>query len=655
MVKINFSKLLRGATHPVRTAIGLGIITPTRPAEGESNPPQIVNGPRAYSDSRLSAWIAEGMPGTGAQIGLPVSRHVSRSALAAGQYSRVEFAPWAGYSPPGRDVAFATVINDKYVMGLEALVLSLKAVYPDFDNTFLVFHDESLSAFSRARLHSLYGGFEFRLVEEDLSEGVTLEDAGNHARVGRLGYLSLAALSVEEFEWLVLLDADTVVQRDISALWTGNRSVKVVRDAGAVPFSFISPTTGAAVLNSGVIALPRSERGSHATARAAEVRTALDTIDDRFLNRFADQKFWNVYLAGSPVEYLPHNFNANYRLVEQYFPESAGLASIVHITGAKPWFDLLPAGTASDAELLALSVARRENPGVFLQWRREYASRVSAARQRHFIDEQGEDLARLAGSASGRPAVMIGNGPSLSRTDLSAVDGFEKFAFNWFVHHPDFDRVRPDHLVLASHKFFGDWNTATPSFPPGFLDALLAHRHQPRLWVSHYFAPLIEATPQLAGFSVSYFLFEKPFKSSLSKTGIVGLDLQSPLVDAHTGVLSAGVPIAVHLGVTAIVLVGCDSNYADETGSYFYAAEQHTSATTGQERLLDIWQHADGPGQYSYARVAEELADRGIGFADATVGGSLRTVPTMALADLGGLLSTAGGEPAHDDEVVRRP
>ena len=77
----------------------------------------------------------------------------------------------------------------------------------------------------------------------------------------------------------------------------------------------------------------------------------------------------------------------------------------------------------------------------------------------------------------------------------------------------------------------------------------------------------------------------------MAKTGNVGLDLLSPLTDAGTGVLTAGVPIAVHLGAERLVLVGCDSDDSDDAG------------------------------RHSHRRVAEELAARGVSLLDATADG----------------------------------
>ena len=127
--------------------------------------------------------------------------------------------------------------------------------------------------------------------------------------------------------------------------------------------------------------------------------------------------------------------------------------------------------------------------------------------------------------------------------------------------------------------------------------------------------------------------------------GAVGLDLLSPLTDAHTGVLTAGVPIGLHLGCTSMVLVGCYADYSSAAGSYFYDAGLHASKTTDESHLVGTWTAA-GTGQYAYSRVAQVMAERGITLRDATVGGKINVLDRIALRDVRSLLG--GGKPAPD-------
>jgi len=123
----------------------------------------------------------------------------------------------------------------------------------------------------------------------------------------------------------------------------------------------------------------------------------------------------------------------------------------------------------------------------------------------------------------------------------------------------------------------------------------------------------------------------------VTRVGAVGLDLLAPLTDAHTGVLTAGVPIGMHLGCTSLVLVGCDADYSSAAGSYFYDAGLHASKTTDESHLVGTWT-ADGTGQYAYSRVGQMAGERGTRLLDATVGGKLTVLEKIPLADVRSLL-----------------
>lgn len=584
--------------------------------------------PSAFNYQALDRYVETGgregsIPGSVA-VDSPFGR-----ALMSGRYIRPSFIVHSGYEHPPPGVAFAAVCNDKFFPGLEALVLSLRRVYPDLSSPFIVFHDHTLSPFVRRRLASVYPHFEFREASAD-SYDVAFGDAYNHRRVGRLGYLSLEALAVDDVDRLILLDADLLVLGDISPLWHGEE-VNAVIDIGVRPFGVVSTATDRPVINSGVLSLPARERGPQAVARAREVLARLDGCPCEVLNLYADQKFWNLFLADRPVNHLPNTFNANKALVEMHFPEELHNVSVLHVTGAKPWYRFTNEHLLNEEDRVGYRRARVEFARSFALWDFTYRRELARIRVRSFLATMGRHLDEMQGAAEGRPCVLIGNGPSLSRTDLSRFDGYVKMGFNWFVHHEDFDEVAVDHLVLSSHMFFGGWHTPEPRFPDGFLEALRAHRHRPVIWVSFFFREYIEASGVLDDYEVRYLLFEKPLKAPLEQVGRARMDIRSFLLDAHTGVLTAGVPLAVHLGCSAIVLTGCDSNYSQApAGDYFYADTAHTSPTTNYARLTDTWL-ADGPGPYCYRLILEALKEMGIPFRDATIGGALQVVPKLSM------------------------
>ncbi len=538
----------------------------------------------------------------------------------------------SSFEPPGPAVAFATVTNDKYAPGLEALILSLVKQYPGLSSDFIVFHDDSLSRFSMARLDRIYPNFIFERRSTQPYDVGQIGTSVNHRRVGLLGYLSIEALGLEGYSRVILLDVDTIVLNDISRLWSGD-AIYAVPDHGLLPFGVVSEYTGLPVINSGMLSFPAPELGRSALQRAMAMLTQIEGPIDPLLDNFADQKFWNVYLAGRGVQFVPVNYNTNKALVDKHFPDLLADAALLHMTGPKPWYDFCDQELVTDDDRARLKGAKAGSRSTYAVWNQLYRSAITASRIRSFRSECGPEISALAGQAAGRAAVMIGNGPSLTLTDLSVFEGFEKFAFNWFVHHDDFDTIAPDHLIVASHQFFGGWHTTRPSIPREFIDALTAHTHRPRIWVSYYFKDLIEAAPELADYDISYFLYEKPFKAPITRHGHYGMDLTSPLTDANTGVLSAGVPIAMHLGVHTVVLVGCDSNYSSVNGSYFYEAARHASKTTRESMLVETWT-AQGTGQYGYQRMVAELAARDARLLDATVGGNLTVVPKVALGQV---------------------
>ncbi|MDN4484316.1 hypothetical protein [Demequina lignilytica] len=593
--------------------------------------------PAAYSALALQAVVdhGDGFPGS-----MKLRPNVDERAVTlAGGAEVPRFIDHVDYERPPEDLVFVAVCNDKYAPGLEALLLSLQRVYPGIDNAFIVFHDEGLSSLSMHRIRQIYPAVRFELRDPSQYE-VELGDAYNHRRVGLLGYLTLEALTMAEPSWVVILDTDLLVLGDISPLWQGT-TAKAVPDAGVRPYALRSSTTGRSVINSGVISLPASERGPEAAARMDKVLRELAHHSDPLLNRFADQRFWNIYLAGRELELLPQNFNMNKVLYTDTFAGSeAGTPSILHMTGPKPWFDFILHELTTREDRRRLRKERGQHQTAFTLWNQLYHQGILKARVDAFRAEVGPQLDAEKGRADGRPVVLIGNGPSLTHTDMSAFDGYEKVAFNWFVRHEDFDVIRPDHLVLPSHMLFGGWHTPDPHLPQDFIDALTSHEHKPVLWISYYFKPYIDTIAELADFDIRYFLFEKPFKRRMEKMGWAPLDLYSPLVDTNTGVLTAGVPMALHFGATDIVIVGCDSNYSSASGSYFYEASQHSSATTREDTLLKTWT-TDGPGQFGYRVTRNLLHERGVGFSDATVGGALTVLPKVTLDEVRAIASAA--------------
>ncbi len=201
---------------------------------------------------------------------------------------------------PPTSVAFATVANDKFVPGLEALIASIIEVYPDFASRIYVFHDGSITQFSQIRLRELYAGTEFRVPDMSWFAHVPGESE-NHRRIGMLGFMNIMATTLVDYERVIILDSDMLILEDISAFWlrdpTNSRSetldddsIIACHDVGARPFVARSPGTGQFIINSGIISLPKRYLGEKALQ---ELKALTDITSGDFcdlLDRFADQR-----------------------------------------------------------------------------------------------------------------------------------------------------------------------------------------------------------------------------------------------------------------------------------------------------------------------------------------------------------------------------
>jgi lipopolysaccharide biosynthesis glycosyltransferase len=534
---------------------------------------------------------------------------------------------------PGPNIAFLTVANAAFLRGLEGLVLSLLHVYPDLRSPIHICHDGTLNAFVQARLRSYYDNLVF--IEPDMGWFDQVPSASdNHKRIGKLGYMNIEGLALTGFDRVVLLDSDILVTDDISALWQGE-TYNVCYDCGDREYVSRSDFTQDWVFNSGVISIPGHMTGPAAYAEFRDlVQAYAATPVCPVIDRFADQKIWNIFLRDKPKTYFPLNYNCNIKYLAKFLNGHMEGISIIHFAGPKPWNSKM---FVAQEHLQPAKSKALQYPKPWLDSFRTLMFRARGEAYRaHAAQHRRREPVRADSDAAGkRTCVMIGNGPSMAHTDMRPAESLEKFAFNWFILADSYDELRPEHLVLGSHMLFGGWATTEPRFPEGYLEKLRAHRHRPALWTSFYFREYLEAIGLHREFEINYGLFEKPFKRFIDRVGRYNADIDTFLDDGRTGVLSLGVPAAISMGFERILLVGCDSNYNQPgtASKYFYDMSQHTSAETREDSLTSTWTE-EGRGQFVYKLVSEELARRGIDFIDCTVGGALQTVRKGVLQDV---------------------
>ena len=535
------------------------------------------------------------------------------------------------YECPTDDVAFLSVVNPLYFRGVEALLLSLVKIYPAMTAAFYVCHAGDLSWFAQQRLLEIYP--HCRFIADDMQWfDPKSRETHNHQRVGKLGFLNTLALGLRGFKHVILLDADLLILGDISELWRVHDRVSAGYCFGDREYCAVSKRTGRGIVNSGVISIPQALLTDESQNEMRKILADVDRPVCQFLDRYADQKAWNLFLHKKPVRMLPYNYNCNIKQVVKFHRGTLEGVRVLHYMGPKPWL------TKEFVEDHEAEVSQPTSLTYHTPWRAMYRELLYQKRlglYREQLQKTRTAPVRTGQSALPDTCLIIGNGPSISRTDLLKLPPVEKFCFNWFILHEDFDRIAPDHLVLASHMFFGGWNGLSPVFPPDFLEALRAKKHRPVVWAPFYFKPLFDRLELQKEFECQFFLFEKPFKQFIERAGYGRTNLEGFLMDGRTAALNAAIPIACHLGFTRVVLVGCDCSYQQQATAtdYFYSEAAHTSARLSNDTLRDLWAPG-GPGQFSYALVSRQMQEEGRVLLDATVGGHLDTVAKLPFDDL---------------------
>jgi hypothetical protein len=247
-------------------------------------------------------------------------------------------------------------------------------------------------------------------------------------------------------------------------------------------------------------------------------------------------------------------------------------------------------------------------------WRRELVRSGEAAR-----------LEALRDIHKGRRAFVIGNGPSLKSQDLSRLAGEVTFVTNWFANHEQYDAIQPKYYCISSHEVFGGWSAKKPELNTALRDAIVGKR-----WRAHHFFPLFarehfEGDPDFPRGKTHFLIFERP-KATVLERGTLNWDLRANLDDGLTGITTFCIPLAMHMGIREIYLLGCDCDYglthANSPKAYFYDFAKHATSTTSYESLRQIW--GEGGSIFAvYAILRREAEARGMKIYNATAGGLL--------------------------------
>jgi hypothetical protein len=384
---------------------------------------------------------------------------------------------------PGPEIVFLTVANDKFYRGLEALILSLLDVYPQLTSTIVVVHDGTLGPFLRDRLCSIYPRISFEQPRPSWADSLPA-DSANRKRIGALGYLNSFALGLRGYRRAIILDSDILVLDSIDPLWADGDAVYVGADCGDRPWSAVSAFTKRPVLNSGVISLPGSALCAAEHSRLDALIVSAGESVCPLLDRFADQKVWNLWLLGREVQILPLNYNCNIKYLVQYLGGCYEGLSVVHFAGPKPWLDWPWVAPDDDA--------RRGKAVVdHLLWNRVYRRLLYRWRLRLWTDAQSRSVSVPAGPA--HLGVALEEFSSAPARDLDASR----------------------HLILAHYQVFaGGWPNH-PCWPEGWLERMAAIAPL-WLWAPFEWEPALRHLPLPPGVHWRWVLIEAPFSPDLA-------------------------------------------------------------------------------------------------------------------------------------------
>lgn len=381
---------------------------------------------------------------------------------------------------PGPDVAFVTVANDRFLPGLEALLLSLRAVYPELSSPVVVFHDGSLGSVARAELEAIHPRVRFEVPHPSWADALPL-DSPNRERIGLLGYLNTYAFALEGFRRVIVLDSDVLVLGPLDPLWAPGEAFRAVPDCGALPYGLVSAHTGKPVLNSGMISIPGWALGPAMLDRMHRLISLAAQPVCPLLDSFADQKVWNLLFAEHSVELMPVNFNCNIKYVVQFLEGCTEGLSLVHFAGPKPWL--------RDAQPRARSKSVVDH----WLWIRHHRELLCAERLRQyegFLASRAA-LPELVPAPRSRPA-LLADDPAALRLELPTDHGL--------------------HLLLPSadtsqwppSEWPSDWQT---------LVAELAEQQPLHLWAPFCLRSILASLVWHPAIRLEFILLERPFSA----------------------------------------------------------------------------------------------------------------------------------------------
>ncbi|MEO0618635.1 MAG: 6-hydroxymethylpterin diphosphokinase MptE-like protein [Pseudomonadota bacterium] len=253
-----------------------------------------------------------------------------------------------------------------------------------------------------------------------------------------------------------------------------------------------------------------------------------------------------------------------------------------------------------------------------------------------------ESNARFADRHSGETCIILGTGPSLKSVDISQFAHVPLFTVNQGFLFCEARGIRPDYAVVVDEMYF------TPNFVPFMRDLLSFCAARDTLLFANVSGHAAMTTLEAAK-SVDLAWLHPIMRSRLWETH--GRPVPIELTAAQPGyesVIHAAIVVALYMGFSRIVLIGCDMDYHVRPHEVYrhayddspYIADNRPVAELFEEGQVDLMARALCEYR-AFAALGRLAHGRGQEIINASAGGYLDVYPRVPLDKAIGI---AGGE-----------
>lgn len=235
----------------------------------------------------------------------------------------------------------------------------------------------------------------------------------------------------------------------------------------------------------------------------------------------------------------------------------------------------------------------------------------------------------LRGCLRGRKVFVLGNGPSLSRQDLSLLAGEVVFAVNRFACHPLASTLKPAFIGLSDPAIFRELDIFG-----GWFAEIRSNLPSSRIVVPLWARRIVEEQRLLPHAEITYL----EHYGCMSRHEAMSIDI-TRAVPAGCGVVQDMILLAMYMGAEAIILLGVDHDmlaHPSAAPQYFSANYSDNIVGTRREEI-----NKRNLGDYhwriqvtatlwrAYKNLLQTASQHGIRILNATDGGFLDVFPRV--------------------------